>query len=107
MGKNGGRNEYLTEWASGETTWEPAQSFRDTQSSYIPIFDEFKGRMEAGEVKQITASIEQQEDRERRVYEEIAAAIEQRMRVLKMVVKAGVEVPETRKEAQTGKYGTV
>jgi hypothetical protein len=60
--------------------------------------------MEAGEVKQITASIEQQEDRERRVDEEIAAAIEQRMRVLKMVVKAGVEVPETRKEAQTGKY---
>ena len=105
VGKKRGGMEYKAVWDTGEETWEPARSFRDldpnSASTHLHVFQEFKEKIRKGEVEEFK---EENNDIEEVVDAEIAAAIEQRSRVLKMIVKAGVEVPETRKEAQSGRY---
>ena len=59
VGRKRGKNEYRVVWKGGEITWEPSGSFRleerseETGSFYLPIFDEFKSRVESGEIEDL------------------------------------------------------
>ena len=136
VGKKRGRLEYLAQWKDGSETWEPAGSFKldmpdvVTGAKYLPVFEEFRERMNSGEVDEYrgetvdggVASIERGESESNslsstsstsenssssdsidrpssEVEEEIKTALENRIRVLKLIVKGGVEVPKTRKQA--------
>ena len=101
-----------------------------TGAKYLPVFEEFRERMNSGEVDEYrgetvdggVASIERGESESNslsstsstsenssssdsidrpssEIEEEIKTALENRIRVLKLIVKGGVEVPKTRKQA--------
>ena len=133
VGKKRGRVEYRVVWKGGEKTWEPKQQFRlpapdeETGSHYLPIFDEFSSRVEKGEVEEhregvsgdageekanAVASPTHSDELDERSVEAIALRIRKlesidkhkRARVLKSVVKAGVAVPDNRRQAQQSKH---
>ena len=135
VGRKRGAKQYRTVWKGGEVTWEPAKSFRldelneETGSKYLPLFDDFIGRVERGEVDEHREGVSSEvgersapvagtsptHSNNLELDESTANAIAEKIRklesidkskkarVLKSIVKGGVRVPENRKEAKQAK----
>ena len=115
VGRKRGKIEYLTKWASGERTWEPPGSFKldsvdpdNPDAKHLSVFENFKKDMADGKVFEFDPSADLGETGEEKstpesLNEDINAdllnAMSNRIRVLKILVKGGVDVPQSRKQA--------
>ena len=125
--------EYLTEWIGGPPTWEPASTFRldepdeETGSSYLPVYDEFRQKMKNNEVEEfreveesyfnsgesdrdlelkhdIVRDTVRKEAKEEEVdLDELRDSLLPDQRAIVSLVRKGIEVPGTRKQAQKRK----
>ena len=126
VGKKRGRKEFLTVWSTGEQTWEPTSSFRlpGSKGEHIDVYDEFKRRMDTGGVSEYREGLSVDEgenaqglgkepssstqDKSHGNSSKLPAldtialhAIAHRIELLALIVKAGIEVPESRKKAMS------
>jgi hypothetical protein len=120
VGKKRGGYEYLTRWVGGEESWEPQSSFKlavpdlELNSHYLPVYDDYKSLMNegnaiedhgemsmdvGGEVKDSTSSAPSLHVNDDEMEKEIRKSMMNRIRVLKTIVKAGIEVPDNRRKA--------
>ena len=114
VGKKRGKIEYLTKWVGGEESWEPAGSFRldrpdsdDSGNTHLPVFEKFRSRMAGGQVSEFTgsdsgeaaggesASVTLDDD----IQNDMLNAMSNRIRILKTIIKGGIEVPQNRRQA--------
>ena len=125
VGRKRNRREYLTVWVGGETTWEPPQSFKIDNSTYLDVYNDFKKLVDANEVSEYDetrdASVDwgenapglgQEESQSATAAsgnnstldEDAMMAIAKRINVLSLIVKSGIEVPANRKRALDSSY---
>ena len=120
VGKKRNRYEFRTRWSTGETTWEPVHSFRDDDHGHIDVYNEYRARVDAGEIDEYKEGVSADEGESALDQEQSSAngesqgnsslppspldvttlkAIVKRIEVLALIVKAGIKVPESRKKA--------
>jgi len=120
VGRKRTKYEYLTRWVGGEETWEPSSSFKldvpdvATHSHYLPVYDEYKTCMKEGNahedmgemnidggeaVKDPSSAASLHDEISDEMKEEMRKIMMSKIRVLKTVVKAGIEVPDNRRKA--------
>ena len=120
VGKKRNAIEYLTEWIGGPPTWEPASTFRlddideETGSRYLPVYDEFRRKMNNKEVEEFRETAESyfnsgENDRNIELKDDGAVEIDidgdsnsliPDQEVIVSIAKKGSGVPATRKQAQ-------
>lgn len=121
VGRKRGNYEYLTKWVGGEETWEPSSSFKldapdvETHSHFLPVYDDYKTLMKEGKALEWdeemsidggetmedgpSSAASLHDDVSDEMKEEIRQSMMNRIRVLKTIVKAGIEVPDNRRKA--------
>ena len=117
VGRKRTKYEYLTRWVGGEESWEPSSSFKldapdvESHSHYLPVYDEYKTRMNEGKenedngemnmdggetVEDPSSAASLHDEMSDEMKEEIRKSMMNRIRVLKIVVKAGQTTDEKR-----------
>ena len=126
MGKKRNKIEYETKWVGYDaTTWQSGADFQtaepdpESNSRYIPMFDDFKRKMKNNEVNEYKEEKEQEDEIDKSLPPALERMKENHVddieiygekfcrkafaHINKANIKGGIEVPENRKEAKNSK----